>query len=210
MPTLFSLRNVNFKDIVSYPDIEIEDGPATFICGESGSGKSTLLKLLNGVVSADSGEILYSGKRIEDYDQVELRREVLLCGQAVYLFDGSIKDNFEQYHKYRDSTIAPAAMESYLKICVADFPLDTACVTMSGGERQRVFTAICLSFRPRVILLDEPTSALDDATAYTLMTNLKAYCRENGMTLIIVSHNKAIADAFGDCVITLEWGGGRE
>ena len=171
-PALFSLRNVSFKDIISYPDIEIPGGLATFICGESGSGKSTLLKLLNGVISADSGEILYSGKRVEDYDQVELRREVLLCGQAVYLFDGSVQDNFEQYHKYRDSAILPEAMQAYLKICAADFPLNTPCVTMSGGERQRVFTAICLSFRPRVILLDEPTSALDDATAYTMMTNL--------------------------------------
>ena len=84
--SLFLLKNVRFKGIIHYPDIEILKNCTTFICGESGCGKSTLLKLLNGVVSEDSGEILYANKRIVDYDPVALRREVLLCGQSVFFF----------------------------------------------------------------------------------------------------------------------------
>ena len=100
--SLFLLRNVNFKNIIYYPDIEIPKGSATFICGESGCGKSTLLKLLSGIASADDGEILYADKRITEYNPVMLRRDVLLCGQSAFLFDGSVQDNFAEYYKYRD------------------------------------------------------------------------------------------------------------
>ncbi|MDR0306860.1 MAG: energy-coupling factor ABC transporter ATP-binding protein [Chitinispirillales bacterium] len=207
MPSLFSLKNVRFKDIIHYPDMEIPQGAATFICGESGSGKSTLLKLLNGIVSAETGEVLYSGRHIEDYDPVTLRRDVLLCGQSTFLFDKSVQENFIEYYKYRDlHPINQDKINTYLKICAANFRLDALCVTMSGGERQRVFTAICLSLRPKVFLLDEPTSALDDMTANTMMSNIKAFCNENNITLIVVSHNRALAQAYADNTIMLAGG----
>jgi putative ABC transport system ATP-binding protein len=200
-----------FKDIIRYSDMDIAEGEAVFVCGESGSGKSTLLKLLNGAASADSGEILYAGKSVDEYDPVMLRREVLLCGQSVYLFDGSVEDNFTEYYKYRDlPPVSRDEAHTYLKICAADFPLDAPCSTMSGGERQRVFTSICLSFRPKVLLLDEPTSALDDTTANMMMANIKVFCKENNMTLIVVSHNQALSESFADCTITLTGGGSCE
>lgn len=201
---LFELRNVRFKDIIHYPDIEIPVGRTTFISGESGSGKSTLLKLLNGTAAADAGEIIYDGRAIEDYDPVALRREVLLCGQSVYLFDGSILDNFTEYRGYRD--LPPIMSEeavAYLKICAAEFHLDASCVTLSGGERQRVFSAICLSFMPKVLLMDEPTSALDDPTANMMLSDIKAFCRENNLTLIVVSHNCALTETYADFIISL-------
>jgi len=201
---LFSLKNVSFKDMIHYPDIEIPEKLATFICGESGSGKSTLLKLLNGVASPDGGEILYDGKPIGDYNPVLLRREVLLFGQSAYLFDGTIEENFAQYYSYRDlSPISAEEMQTYLSLCAAVFPLDAPCATMSGGERQRVFIAICLSLRPKVLLLDEPTSALDDMTANAVIANIKSFCLENEMTLIAVSHNRALVQPYADHTITL-------
>jgi len=207
--SLFSIKNVRFKNIIHYPDIEIPEGLSTFICGESGCGKSTLLKLLCGVSSIDAGEITYNGISISDYDPIKLRREVLLCGQSAFLFDKSIEENFYQYYNYRDlSPIDSKKIYEFLKICAVDFPLDTQCSTMSGGERQRVFTAICLSFYPRVLMLDEPTSALDDITANSVMTNLKAFCRESEISLIIVSHNQVIVKAYSEYTINLS-GDGR-
>jgi len=88
---LFSINQVNYKDIIKYPDMDIFQDQTTFLCGESGCGKSTLFKLLNGVVSAGSGTITYKGKPVEEYDPTKLRREVLLVGQSVYLFDGTIR-----------------------------------------------------------------------------------------------------------------------
>jgi putative ABC transport system ATP-binding protein len=205
--SLFSLNNVNFKDILHYPDLEIAEGVVTFVCGESGCGKSTLLKLLNGTASADGGEVLYRGKPVEGYDPVELRREVLLCGQMPYLFAGSVKENFAEYYRYRDlPCLTDNEINLFLEICAARFPLDASCATMSGGECQRVFTAICLSFCPKVLLLDEPTSALDDETAAAAMTGICGFCRENGITPIVVSHNRGSAERFANSTIILEGG----
>ena len=202
--TLFALENVNYKDIIKYPDIRIPADGVTFICGESGSGKSTLLKLLNGVISATSGTITYLGSKIEDYEPIELRRNVLLISQSVYLFDKSIKENFNEYYAYRDlKVIADETMKKFLNICLADFPLDSMCNVMSGGERQRVFIAINLSYQPKVLMMDEPTSALDDKNADTLIKNIKSYCKANKISLIIVSHDKTIADRYADNIINL-------
>jgi len=205
---LIELREVVFEDLIHYPFIEIEQGSLTSISGESGSGKTTLLKLMNGSISALRGDIYYNGKSLEDYDPVELRREVLLCGQAPYLFDGSVQDNFAEFYRYRGRPAPdPGQMREYLELCAADFDLEADCLTLSGGERQRVFIAICLSFRPQVLLLDEPTSALDDATAHTMMARLKAFCAKQGITLIVVSHSSALVADFADHTIMLASGG---
>ncbi|ABX41474.1 ABC transporter ATP-binding protein [Lachnoclostridium phytofermentans] len=201
---LFTIENVNYKNIIRYPNIEIPEGGATFICGESGSGKSTLLKLLNGVISPTDGKINYLDKNIEDYDPITLRREVLLISQSVYLFDMSIKDNFNEYYAYRDlENISEEEMKNYLDICSVHLPLDSMCSVMSGGERQRVFNAINLSFQSKVLMLDEPTSALDYKNANALLENVKSFCKRKEKTLLVVSHDRAIANKFADNIINL-------
>ncbi|MCL2545685.1 MAG: ABC transporter ATP-binding protein [Oscillospiraceae bacterium] len=204
---IFTLRNVQFRDIINYPDLEITAQTATFICGESGCGKSTLLKLLNGVISPAGGAIFYCDKHLDEYDPIALRQNVLLCGQSVFLFAGSVRDNFVQFYQYRDlPPLDDEEMLACLKLCAIDFQLDAVCDNMSGGEKQRIFTAICLSFRPDALLLDEPTSALDDATAHAVMANIKTFCRENGMTLLVVSHHKTLAEQYADHLIELTGG----
>lgn len=203
--SLFLLKNLNFKNIILYPDIEISEGKTTFICGKSGCGKSTMLKLLNGAQAFDSGSLQYCGKEITEYDSIELRREVLLCGQSVYLFDGDIKENFKKFYEYRDLP-APddSFMKKYLAVCSASFNLDTNCTTMSGGERQRIFIAICLSLKPKVFLLDEPTSALDENTSTELFKNVIRFCSENNITVIAISHSTSLTQQFADEIISLE------
>ncbi len=168
-----------------------------------------MLKLLSGVASYDAGSVQYRGQEVTAYDSIALRREVLLCGQTVYLFDGSIRDNFRKYYAYRDLP-APedAVIRDILTLCVANFPLDAMCASMSGGERQRIYTAIYLSFMPRVLLLDEPTSALDAKTALAFFESITGFCRKKKITLIVVSHDKILTERFADAVIVL--GSGRE
>jgi len=202
--TLFSLKKTTFKDIVRYPDLEIPEKRTTFICGASSSGKSTLLKLLNGVLSATTGDISYRGKNINAYDPIALRRDVLLIGQSVYLFDTSIKENFNEYYAYRDiQAISEEKMKEYLDLCSVHLPLDSMCGVLSGGELQRIFIAINLSYHPDVLMLDEPTSALDDTNANMLIKNVIAYCKINETTLIVVSHDRTIADRYADNIIAL-------
>lgn len=136
---LFSLKNVSFQNIVQYPDIEISSGKITFICGGSGVGKSTLFKLLNGVVSPSSGEIEYLNKSLEAYDFINLRREVLLVSQNVYLFDDrSIRDNFKEFYQFRDlKALSDGEMTWYLNLCAIEMPLDTMAyqVIILGGNK---------------------------------------------------------------------------
>lgn len=203
--SLFSLSNLNFNNMIHYSKIEMEENKATFILGKSGTGKSTLLKLLNASVSPMHGEILYKNKPLIQYDTIALRREITLVSQSVFLFDDTIRNNFAEFYHYRE---LPPPNEStiltYLQICRADFPLETTCQEMSGGERQRIFLAICLSFMPKVLLLDEPTSALDEHTSKMLMENLKRYCKEKSITLIVVSHDKLLAERYADEIINLD------
>jgi len=208
---LFTLENVNYKNILRYPNLEIVENCATFICGESGSGKSTLLKLLNGVISPTSGVITYAGKYVDDYDPIVLRREVLLVSQGVYLFDMTIQENFDEYYRYRDKEpISEQEMKFYLAICAVDLPLESSCNVLSGGERQRIFTAIHLSFGAKVLMLDEPTSALDNKSAATFMENVKFYCQQNKLALLVVSHDRSVVDQYADVVINLEGGAMHE
>jgi len=201
------LKNVQYEDILKYPDIEIPETITTFICGESGSGKSTLLKLFNGVLSPSDGSIFYSGKALEEYDPIHLRQKILLVSQSVFLFDKSIKENFDEYRAYRGlDPLREEEIKRYLEICSVDLPLDSMCHVLSGGERQRVFLAINLSLHPKVLMMDEPTSALDDKNANTLMEQVKAHCKANQITLIVVSHDKDLAEIYADHVVTLSSG----
>jgi putative ABC transport system ATP-binding protein len=204
MSTLFTLKNVTYKNILRYSDITISGSRVTFICGKSGTGKSTLLKLLNGVISPTSGEIRYCGEPLESRAPLVHRREVLLVSQSAYLFDKlTIAENFAEYYNYLDLP-APndTTVREYLELCCADsLPPDSDCTVLSGGERQRVFLAINLSLNAKVLMLDEPTSALDSRTADTVMTNIKAHCRDKSM--IVVSHDAGIVEKFADEVVSL-------
>jgi putative ABC transport system ATP-binding protein len=191
--------------MIRYTSINILSEEVTFIQGESGCGKSTLLKLFNATLTPDSGEILYQGTNLDNLDTITLRQEVMLVSQSVFLFSGSIKDNFREFYRYRGKVIiSNEEMERFLRLCCSEFSLDTICDTMSGGERQRVYLAIFLSFLPKVLLLDEPTSALDGRTAKELMTNLTGYCKEQHITLVVVSHDTTLAKEYADHIIYME------
>ncbi len=202
---IISLSQVVFHSMIRYPDIKIPKGKTTFIHGPSGCGKSTLLKLINGTISPDSGEIVFNGNNIDDIDTIKLRRDILLVSQSVFLFSGTIEENFKKYYEYRDQeTPSKEHMEKFLQICRAEFPLETRCETMSGGERQRVYIAIFLSFMPEVLMLDEPTSALDNTSSDIIMSNIKNFSDDNDMTTIVVSHYLPLAQKYGDNIIALE------
>lgn len=205
MKTIITASNLCFMDFIWYPDIEIQENKVTFICGKSGCGKSTLLKLLNATLTPSEGKIFFNEDNIEKLDTIQYRRNVLLVSQEIYLFDESIKENFNIYYKSRDTKlIEDKEILFYLSLCCADFPLDTSCSTLSGGEKQRVFLAICLSFCPKVLMLDEPTSALDPKTAEDLLLNIKTFCTRNNITLVIICHDQILVDTFADKIINLE------
>lgn len=205
MQTILRADRVQFKNIIRYPEINIEAQKTTFLQGPSGCGKSTLLKLFNGTVSPENGTVYFHDKNIEEINTISLRQKVLLVSQAVYLFNGTIEENFVQYYRYRGLEVPDKKkIQDYLTLCRADFPLDSVCDTMSGGERQRIYIAVCLSLMPEVLMLDEPSSALDSVVADQMIGSIKQFCTDQKITLLVVSHDSALVDKYADAVIHLE------
>lgn len=202
---LFTLTNVTYKDILTYPDIAINQGNTTFLAGPSGVGKSTLLKLLNGVFAPTTGCVTYNGVDITTIDSIELRRRVLLVGQSPVLFEEeSIKTNFATFFNYRELTPPnDAEINEYLTICSIEMPLDKEVYHLSGGEKQRVFIAIHLALGFDVLMLDEPTSALDYKNSHALLSNIKSLCASKGKSLIIISHDQEMVTTYADDVVNL-------
>lgn len=194
---LFQASNLIYIANLTYNDVKIQRGKINFIVGESGSGKSTFLKLLNESINPISGQLLYNGKPIKEYDPIALRREVSLVSQEPFLFDESILDNFNRFYALREAPIPSRDYVSYITdLCCVNVPLDQNASTLSGGERQRVYISIFLSLCPKVILLDEPTSALDEKNSLKMIENITKFCISKNIDIVIVSHDKNIVDEF--------------
>lgn len=203
--SIIESNNLSFQNMIMYSDIVIPRGKITFITGESGSGKSTLLKLINTTLPQSSGKINYNGKDTLDWDSIKLRKEVSLISQSVFLFPGSIKDNFIQFYEYRGLQYpTDEVIHEFLRLCCISFGLDKDCSTMSGGERHRIYIAIFLSFEPKVIMLDEPTSALDHKNTMNMIENIIMFSKEKNITIIIISHDKDLIEKYAQNHIVLK------
>lgn len=203
---ILETKDLSFKGI-RYQDISIEENRVNFIVGRSGTGKSTLLRLFNGMLTPDTGVLTYRGEDIEKIDTIALRREILLISQSVYLFDATIRENFREFYGYRGMEIPmEEEMKDFLAMCRITFPLDKDCSNMSGGEKQRVYMAIYLSFLPKVVMLDEPTSALDKENGLEVIRKVIDFCKGKGITVLIVSHDGNLTQEFAENIITIEEG----
>lgn len=204
MSPILTARGLSFQNKLFYPDVDIQKGSAAFISGRSGSGKTTLLRFFNGTLAPSSGQVFYDGQDIAAMDTLRLRRRLILAMQTVYLFSGTILENFSLFHEYHESPVPPAEeLAELLEICRMDFPLEALCDSMSAGERQRVFLAVALSMAPETLMLDEPTSALDAPTAEKVMENIMKFSKERGITLVAVSHDKALLERHAEKIITI-------
>lgn len=202
---LFKTENLEFGGFIKYKDIEIKKKLINFIVGESGVGKSTLFKLLNCSLPKSGGNIYYNDINTDNIDTLKLRQEISLISQDIFLFDDSIKYNFIEFYKYRKlPPPTDITIEKFLKLCCVYFNLDKDASTMSGGERQRLYIAIFLSLKPKVILLDEPTSALDSKSGSGVIKNIISYCKSNNIDMVAVSHDKKLTAEYSENTITLE------
>lgn len=186
---------------------EINNGEFTVILGPSGAGKSTLLNLLGGMEHVSSGEIIVNGNNIAAYSDKQLTKYRATDIGFVFQFYNLIPtltalENVELVREIcPNATAADAALESVgLKEQRYQFPSQ-----LSGGEQQRVSIARAICKNPQVLLCDEPTGALDSETGIQILTLLQTLSRESGKTVIIVTHNSALAEA-ADKVIKVKNG----
>jgi putative ABC transport system ATP-binding protein len=204
---MFKLEKIKFKDILDIEEILLEENMVTAILGSSGGGKTTFLKLLNNMITADQGTVIYRGKEIESYDPVSLRREVVMLPQDPKIFKGTIKDNFIKTEKITNNGNSKSLNYNELlqKVSLTQ-NLDDAADNLSGGEKQRLALARVMLLEPKVLLLDEPSSSLDKKTEEKIIKMVVDYVRKNDRTLIMVTHSPEIAEKFADKIINIEKG----
>lgn len=188
-----------------YVDFSIEKGQLSIILGPSGSGKTTVLNLLGGMDCADEGQLLVDGKDIAKYDRKQLinyrRNEIGFIFQFYNLIPNlTAKENVELAAQTCSDYIPAAAILEQVGLGER---LDNFPSQLSGGEQQRVAIARALAKKPKLLLCDEPTGALDYNTGKLILKLLQDTCRKNGMTVILVTHNSAIAP-MADRVIYLK------
>lgn len=175
------------------------EGAVTVVQGPSGSGKSTLLRLLNRLVAPDGGIVRYRGEDLATRDVLAHRREVGMVFQAPVLFPGTVADNL--------AVAGDADPSTLLARCGLDPEafLTREAATLSGGEAQRACLARALATGPRVLLMDEPTSALDD-DATSVIESLTRRLAADGVSIVLVTHDRDQATRLGDHVIALREG----
>lgn len=173
----------------------IDKGEFVVIVGPSGAGKTTVLNILGGMDTATSGTLLVDGDEITAYNSrrlTEYRREDIGFVFQFYNLVPNLTalENVELALQIcRDPLDARKVMEEVgLGDRLNNFPAQ-----LSGGEQQRVSIARALSKNPKLLLCDEPTGALDYNTGKSILKLLQNMCRERGMTVIVITHNQAIA-----------------
>ena len=188
-------------------NLEIEEGEFCVIVGPSGAGKTTLLNILGGMDCCTGGEVVLDGEHIEKYDRKALttyRRDTV---GFVFQFYNLVQnltalENVELASQICKDPLPPkdVLIQVGLGERLSNFPAQ-----LSGGEQQRVAIARALVNNPRMIIADEPTGNLDPVRSLELMLLLEKI-NELGTTVLVVTHEKELVDAFSKRVISIDAG----
>jgi peptide/nickel transport system ATP-binding protein len=214
--SLLELRGAGFaygsRRVLDDISLSLDEGDTLGLVGESGAGKSTILRLLLGLAAPREGQVLFDGELLSLRDRAQMRR-----------FRASVQPVFQDPYssldpRQRIDRIIGEPLRSLRLASGADaqrriaeslesvgLPADTAHRyphEFSGGQRQRIAIARAVVSRPRVLLADEPVSALDVTTRVQVLELLDRLRRENGLSLVMVSHDlTAIASACDRTVV---------
>ena len=186
---------------------QIKKGEFVVIAGASGAGKSTILNILGGMDTCTSGEIIVDGEDISDMDARQLttyrRYDIGFVFQFYNLVQNlTARENVELAVQIcKDPLDVDQTIEAVgLRERRSNFPSQ-----LSGGEQQRVAIARALAKNPKLLLCDEPTGALDYKTGKSILKLLQDTCREQQMTVVVITHNLALTP-MGDKVIRVKSG----
>lgn len=216
-PGTIRFHNVSFaykpdEPVLQNISLEVPAGELLAISGTSGSGKSSLLRLLTRIECDYQGEITINNKRLEDIPLHQWRRQIAVVSQDIELFNGSLRDNlYLGTHKHWDNSKDRADLQQVIHICGLDdiisnlaagldTPVNERGVTFSGGQRQRIALARALLRQSPYVFLDEATAHLDEGTEKLVIQRLVNHLRNTGTSLIMITHNQAIAQLMNRCI----------
>ena len=176
-------------------DLTVQPGSFLVLLGHSGSGKSTLVNILGGLEVPTTGRVFYRDRELTGADEGDLTRYRRHSVGFVFQFYNLVpsltaRENVELVTEIADDPMTP---EEALELVDLGPRMDHFPSQLSGGEQQRVAIARAIAKRPDVLLCDEPTGALDISTGVVVEALERVY-REVGTTLLIITHNAAIAD----------------
>ena len=176
-------------------DFSIQKGEFVVIVGPSGAGKTTVLNILGGMDTASGGRLTVDGQDITKYSERQLtgyRRDDI---GFVFQFYNLIPNltALENVEMALQICRNPLDARAVLKEVGLEERMDNFPAQLSGGEQQRVSIARALAKNPKLLLCDEPTGALDYNTGKAILKLLQEMCREKGMTVIVITHNSALA-----------------
>lgn len=196
--TIYALNDVNFN---------LEKGKICVILGPSGSGKTTLLNMIGGLDNLDSGDVIIDGENISKYNKKELtiyrKKSVGFVFQFYNLIaDLTVKENVEVVKEIADS---PLDIDEILSSLDIEKYKDRFPKELSGGQQQRVAIARAMVKNPKLLLCDELTGALDTKSSKQVLKFIEKVNKEYNATIIIITHNEAIAD-MADVIIRIRDG----
>lgn len=204
---MFTLTNIKYKNILNIKNLSIPTGKITCIVGPSGCGKTTLLKMLNKLISPDSGTISYCNNTLKEINSINLRRQIVMLPQEPAIFPGTIKNNLQLGLNFSEKLQATDnQLLEVLQTVHLNKNLTHDAEKLSGGEKQRLALGRVILMNPEVYLLDEPSSALDEETEQLVIEKTVTKTRETSKTLIMVTHAKQIAKTYADNIIQMKNG----
>lgn len=194
-------------DALSGVNFVVNKGEFAIVAGPSGAGKSTVLNILGGMDTPTKGHFTVDGKEIDNYSRKQLityrRKQIGFVFQFYNLMQNlTALENVELAVEICDHPFPPrdVLMQVGLEERMKNFPAQ-----LSGGEQQRVAIARALAKNPKILLCDEPTGALDYNTGRSVLKLLQDTCRRTDMTVVLITHNLAIAP-MGDRLIKIKNG----
>ena len=213
--SILSLQNISFSygktPVLSNISYEFEKGKMYCIVGKSGAGKTTLLSLLSGLASPSSGEILYDGKNVAKIDKYTFRSKYI----------GVVFQSFNLITKYtalenvilsmdvagyKIKNKKQKALELLDSVGLDEDEANRRVLKLSGGQQQRVAIARALSYDPDIILADEPTGNLDPQMSNEIIDLLEKINKEQGTTIVMVTHDSNLVEQHKKRTIALEEG----
>ncbi len=200
------------RDALAGVDLEVPRGAFYGVIGPNGCGKTTLLRLLLGALAPDRGQVRYDGRPLAEWSRRELARRVGVVPQSEELvFPLTVR---ELVAMGRYPHLGPWRTEGGADRAAVDRALDTCDITglaaravgtLSGGERQRARVARALAQEPEVLVLDEPTASLDVSHEMGIFELVRRLA-DDGVTVLMVTHNLNVAARFADRLLLLDRG----
>ena len=182
-------------EVLNGIDIEVNKGEIVVLLGPSGSGKSTLLNIIGGIDDADEGYISIDGEKTADMNEKRLtqyrRKHLGYVFQMYNLIPNlTVRENIEVGAYLSDKALDT---DEILNTLGLSDHADKKPNQLSGGQQQRTSIGRALIKNPDILLCDEPTGALDYQTGKAILKLLQDTCRQKGMTVVVITHNMAIA-----------------